>query len=66
MTEEPDDLQQLTDAQLLELLFGPADAAPMPAFSHPDGRVVFIYPLTFGRARLCVGPPGAATLDDEW
>lgn len=32
----------------------------------PDGREAVIYPLTFGRARLVVGPPGSAFYDDAW
>ena len=29
-----------------------------------DGREVSIYPLTFGRARLVVGPPNVGFYDD--
>lgn len=32
----------------------------------PDGRAVFIDHLTFGRARLSVGPPDAIWYDDGW
>jgi hypothetical protein len=32
----------------------------------PDGRELVVYRLTFGRARLSVGPAGAAWLDDGW
>lgn len=32
----------------------------------PDGRVVDIQQLTFGRARLVVGPPGEPYYDDGW
>lgn len=30
----------------------------------PDGFKVWVYPLTFGRARLVVGAPGSPTLLD--
>lgn len=32
----------------------------------PDGRGLFVYPLTFGRARLGISPPGTAWFTDEW
>lgn len=32
----------------------------------PDGRGAWIYPLTFGRARLCVGAVGEDFYDDHW
>jgi hypothetical protein len=32
----------------------------------PDGRLAVIYPLTFGRARICVGPAGVEWYDDSW
>lgn len=32
----------------------------------PDGRELVVYPLTFGRARLVVGPPGDPGYDDAW
>lgn len=32
----------------------------------PDGREVTIQPLSFGRARLTVGPAGAPWYDDGW
>lgn len=33
----------------------------------PDGRTIYIYPLTYGRARLGISPPGDTyTFDDEW
>lgn len=31
-----------------------------------DGRELVVYPLTYGRARLVIGPVGAATYDDSW
>lgn len=31
-----------------------------------DGRVIVVYPLLFGNARLCVGPDDGLTIDDEW
>jgi hypothetical protein len=31
----------------------------------PDGRLLFVVPLTFGRARLTVGR-GEDTYDDGW
>jgi len=32
----------------------------------PDGRLLQVIPLTFGRARLCVGPADSMTYDDNW
>lgn len=32
----------------------------------PGGRVAQVTPLTFGRARLHVGPAGALWYSDEW
>lgn len=33
----------------------------------PDRRVLYVYPLTYGRARLGVSPPGNTyVFDDEW
>lgn len=32
----------------------------------PDGREVFVFPLTFDRARLGVGPAGIPAFDDVW
>ncbi len=32
----------------------------------PDGRGLWVYPLTFGRARLVVGPVGEDFYDDGW
>lgn len=37
-----------------------------PALDLPDGRVCEIQPLTFGRARLCVGRRGSGAYDDGW
>lgn len=41
-----------------------------PPFGHvatlPDGRWLWVYPLTFGRARLSVGAAGRDWFDDEW
>lgn len=31
-----------------------------------DGRELVIVPLTYGRARLCVGQAGSQVFDDEW
>lgn len=31
-----------------------------------DGREAVIYPLTYGRARIVIGPAGAAFVDDSW
>lgn len=39
---------------------------PKPAKLLPDGRGAWIYPLTFGRARIVVGPLRSSTLDDGW
>ena len=32
----------------------------------PDGRGLWVYPLTFGRARLVIGPVGEDWYDDAW
>lgn len=31
-----------------------------------DGRELTLYPMTFGKTRLCIGDAGAPTLDDFW
>lgn len=31
-----------------------------------DGRALAVVPLTFGRARLCVGPGALMTYDTGW
>lgn len=30
----------------------------------PDGRTLYVVPLTFGRARITIGPTGSQFLDD--
>lgn len=37
-----------------------------PSRLLPDGREVTVYPLTYGRARLVVGPPNSDFYDDGW
>lgn len=32
----------------------------------PDGRQLTVEPLTFGRARLSVGPVNSMVYDDQW
>lgn len=32
----------------------------------PDGRAVFVHLLTFGRARIIIGPAQADWYDDSW
>ena len=32
----------------------------------PDGRELVVYPLTYGRARLVIGPAGEGWHDDSW
>lgn len=32
----------------------------------PDGREICVYPLTYGRARLGIGPAGGDWFTDEW
>jgi hypothetical protein len=39
---------------------------PFAARVLPDGRAAEVWPLTFGRARLCVGPLGSLVYDNEW
>lgn len=34
--------------------------------SFSDGRVGAVMPLTFGRARLVIGPPSMLAYDDGW
>lgn len=31
-----------------------------------DGRSIYVYPLTYGRARLGIGPRDASWFDNEW
>jgi len=31
-----------------------------------DGRVLVVYPLLWGNARLCCGPDDGLTIDNEW
>lgn len=31
-----------------------------------DGRGIWVYPLTFNRARLVIGELGSAFVDDAW
>lgn len=31
-----------------------------------DGRVISVYPISFGKARLGIGMAGAASMDDVW
>lgn len=31
-----------------------------------DGREALVYPLTYGRAKLGIGPAGKVWLDEEW
>ena len=41
----------------------------MPEPPHkrlPDGRGAWIYPLTFGRARILVGPLDSEAGDNAW
>jgi hypothetical protein len=32
----------------------------------PDGRALTVVPLTYGRARLCLGPGDLMTYTDAW
>jgi hypothetical protein len=32
----------------------------------PDGRALHVYRLTFGRARLGIGPLASLVFDDTW
>jgi hypothetical protein len=32
----------------------------------PDGRALAVVPLTYGRARLCLGPGDLMTYTDAW
>jgi hypothetical protein len=32
----------------------------------PDGRAIEVLPLTFGRARLSIGPADSGFYDDQW
>lgn len=31
-----------------------------------DGRELTVYPMTFGKARLCIGDPDSGMYDDGW
>jgi hypothetical protein len=37
-----------------------------PTKELDDGRELTVFPLTFGRARLTIGPAGSAFLDNAW
>lgn len=44
-----------------------SDTTPdYPTRLLPDGRLLAVYPLTFGRGRLGVGPAGESHFTDEW
>lgn len=32
----------------------------------PNSRTGYVFPLTFDRARLAIGPTGSQVLDDAW
>lgn len=32
----------------------------------PDGRGLFVHPLTYGRGRFCIGRNGDVQYDDGW
>jgi hypothetical protein len=32
----------------------------------PDGREILVVPMTFGKARLTIGPAGAGWYEDGW
>jgi hypothetical protein len=45
------------------------DAIDLPWRVLPDGREVYVVPLTYGRARLsitCLGRPALEGFADEW
>jgi len=31
-----------------------------------NGKVAYVFPLTFGRGRISIGNPGDLGLDDSW
>ena len=39
---------------------------PPPDKILPDGRGVWVYPLSYGRARLCIGRVGSVELEDGY
>ncbi len=41
-------------------------ATEAPWRTLPDGRGAWIVPLTFGRARIVIGPVDSNLLDDGW
>ena len=43
-----------------------AEELPPPFTLRPDGRGVWLYPLTFGRVRVVVGRVGSSCYDDGW
>jgi hypothetical protein len=32
----------------------------------PSGKTIYVLPLTFGRARIAIGPTGNFWFDDGW
>lgn len=43
-----------------------ADSSILAERQLPDGRVLQVFRLTFGRARLGIGQADSGCYDDEW
>ncbi len=69
MIEEDDGMtpeQQEMARQLLVDMFMAAENQPLAEKDLGNGKRLTIFPLTFGRARLGIGPVDAGCNDDEW
>lgn len=56
----------MTYAELLEFFGGAPNPDDYVERALSDGRTISVYPITFGRARLSIGPTGKKTYDDTW
>ena len=51
---------------MIQLIHDPSGYEYYAKRALSDGREAVVIPLTFGRARICVGPQGAFWFDDNW
>lgn len=64
MSDDDDQLAMLRE--MLALGWPVDDEGHISSRDLGDGRTLFVDPLTFGRARLLIGPTGGYTYDDGW
>ena len=65
--EEPTSEQTEMMGHLLAAFLGSDnDGKPLAEKDLGNGKRLTIFPLTFGRARLGIGPVDAGCNDDEW